>query len=278
MYPATFFGMFPPFPRSNRVFVAIQFGGKFDTRWEDVLAPAIRSVSAHGESLVPHRADLMMSGDSILTEILDQLSSCRLIVADISTTVTVDSRPMRNQNVFYELGLAHAIRLPEEVLVFRSDSDQLAFDISNVRVHAYDPEGGPDEAKALVASTIEHSLRELDVRRHLRVVEAANTMEGDSLQLLLHVASAGFIEHEAPATMGQMLSSVSQNRIISRLLQTGALKSVPFRRADYQNAEDSLRLGVFYEITGFGEAILRYMVNELDLPTDFRVIRRSESS
>ena len=46
MYPATFFGLFPPFPRDLRAFVAMSFEKRFDPRWEQVLQPAIRKYSS----------------------------------------------------------------------------------------------------------------------------------------------------------------------------------------------------------------------------------------
>ena len=52
-----------------------------------------------------------------------------------------------NANVLYEVGLAHALRAPEQVLLFRSDADPLLFDVSGIRVHTYDPDGDPEGAK-----------------------------------------------------------------------------------------------------------------------------------
>ena len=41
MYPASFFGLFPPFPRDDRVFLAMSFDSRFDRRWNEVIAPAV---------------------------------------------------------------------------------------------------------------------------------------------------------------------------------------------------------------------------------------------
>jgi hypothetical protein len=39
MYPANYFGLFPPFPRENTVFVAMSFDPRFQTRWSNVIVP-----------------------------------------------------------------------------------------------------------------------------------------------------------------------------------------------------------------------------------------------
>ena len=44
MFPNHYFGLFPPFPRNNRVFVAMSFDEQFKDRWQNVLVPAITSV------------------------------------------------------------------------------------------------------------------------------------------------------------------------------------------------------------------------------------------
>ena len=70
MFPRNYFGLFPPFPRENKVFVAMSFDDQFQSRWENVISPAIRNVSVNNTPLEPHRIDTRRIGDSILTEIL----------------------------------------------------------------------------------------------------------------------------------------------------------------------------------------------------------------
>jgi len=135
MYPASLFDLFPPFPREEKVFIAMSFDPRFDHRWRDVIAPAIRNVLVHGTPLEPVRVDMRRVSDSILTEILTGITNSRLIFADVTTIGAVDGRPVRNGNVLYEVGIAHAVRLAEEVILFRSDNDPLLFDMANVRVN-----------------------------------------------------------------------------------------------------------------------------------------------
>ncbi len=119
----------------------MSFDPSFDARWPHVLAPAVRAVLVNDRPLDPHRVDLRRVSDSILTEILDGIARCRVFLADLTSFGEINGRAVRNANVMYEVGLAHAVRQPEEVLLFRSDDLDLLFDITNVRVHRYDPDG-----------------------------------------------------------------------------------------------------------------------------------------
>ena len=109
----------------------------FNKRWELVIAPAIKTVERNDLPLEPHRVDVKRVSDSILTEILNGVSNSLVIFADVSSFGEVEDKPIRNGNVMYEVGLAHATRLPEEVILFRSDSDELLFDVANVRINRY---------------------------------------------------------------------------------------------------------------------------------------------
>jgi hypothetical protein len=101
----------------------MSFDPAFDARWSTVLQPALKCVVLeNGIPLDPFRVDLSRSSDAILTEVLQAIADSAVIIADITALHELNRRPVRNGNVMYEVGLAHAARLPEEVLLFRSDS------------------------------------------------------------------------------------------------------------------------------------------------------------
>jgi hypothetical protein len=185
MFPRNYFGLFPPYPRDNKVFVAMSFEDRFQSRWNEVISPAIRNVIRQGTPLQPVRVDARLISDSILTEILDGVTNGCLVFADVTTIGHIDGRSIRNGNVMYEIGLAHAVRLPEEVLIFRSDSDRLLFDVANVRANSYDPEGDPELARSQVSNAIIESLKELDLRRYLAVRSAAQSLDAVGWSVLL---------------------------------------------------------------------------------------------
>ena len=171
MYPADIFSLFPPFPRRNRVFVAMSFDEQFEARWNEVLKPGIEDNEWQNETLEAHRVDLTKKSDSIITEIVQEIAECRIVLADLSTIGYLDKenrKPIRNSNVMYEVGLAHAARRPEEVSLLRSDHDSLDFDIAGVRVHRYNPcEIGV--ARKQVGELVSEALKSVDLQQSIAV-------------------------------------------------------------------------------------------------------------
>jgi len=243
----------------------MSFDHRFDPRWERVLRPALASVQVNGEPLEPHRVDVRMSGDSVLTQILEGLSRCRVVVADITSLGVLDGRVVRNENVFYELGLAQAVRLPEEVLVFRSDGDPIAFDVSNVRVHTYDPDGDPDGARGRVTEVVVGSLTELNVRRHLALRNAADALDAESWMVLAEAQSRAGVSPPARQTMGQALNAGPRLNAISRLLDLTAIRAEYFRFTGQVTEADANAPLVRYRTTTFGAALFEHLVAAMGL-------------
>jgi hypothetical protein len=257
VYPAEFFGLFPPFPREDRMFVAMDFRETFRPRWENVIRPAIAAVRVNDVSQTAYRVDARIVGDSILTEILTGISRSRLIVADLTaisheerirSTGEVERVPLRNANVMYEVGLAHATRLPEEVLLFRSDRERLLFDVAQIRVNSYDPDGSPEAATAQLTQAAIEALRAVELRRHLAVERAAARLDAMSWLVLTEVlrADAAGVPHPRVQTMGDVLSNAGRLDAIHRLLDEGAIEGrlVPNDEA------------VRYHLTPFGTALV----------------------
>lgn len=258
MYPAHFFGLFPPFPRDHSVFVAMSFDPRFQRRWEDVIAPAIQAVSINDAPLKPVRVDARVVGDSILTENLSGIGRARLIFADLTSIGTLDARPVRNGNVLYEVGLAHAVRLPEEVLLFRSDGETLLFDTAHVRVNTYAPDEDVPGAKRKVSEAILSALNEVDLRRNLAVQATADALDAPSLKVLVQCQTDGQVPHPPMKTMGQALSAVATGNAIQRLLSLGLLRVryKSFAASEIESLGDADWGEMMpYERTPFGDAV-----------------------
>jgi hypothetical protein len=263
MYPATFFGLFPPFPRDQRAFVAMSFDPRFNARWAKVLRPGIANVQVDGVALDPQRIDLKMSGDSVLTGILDEIGRCRVLVADVTSVGTHEGRTVRNENVFYEVGIAHAVRLPEEVVMFRSDRDALAFDISNVRVHHYEPDENPEAARRYLTDVLVGSLNELQLRRHLAIRRAAEALDADGFMVLGEAQStAGCLAPER-TTMGQALTAGPRLDAISRLLELTAISAEFLKVTPEHLATPDSQPLARYRSTPFGTALFEHVVDRM---------------
>lgn len=274
MYPNTYMSLFPPFPRDNRVFVAMSFHPRFDERWHNVIVPAVRRVKVAGTALEPYRVDLRKASDSVLTEILEGISRCRFFLADITVIGELDGHSVRNGNVLYEVGLAHSTRLPEEVALLRSDKKELLFDVMNIRVLEYDPDGDPSAAQDLVVDAIVQSLKELDLRKSLSVKRVAESLDADSWDLIFVAHSEGIVYHPpAIKTMRDALGDATRRHAIDRLLETGALRaeivkltSELLSNGTDRPLEELMAYQVMaYHVTELGHAVAQYGIRELGL-------------
>jgi len=95
----------------------------FDAVYETLIKP---SVIAAG--LEPLRADEEMAGGIIHKPMFERLVLCEYAVADLTTA---------NANVFYELGLRHAVRPWATQLLFAEGLGQLPFDVAMLRALPY---------------------------------------------------------------------------------------------------------------------------------------------
>ncbi|MCX7428120.1 MAG: hypothetical protein NTW96_21130, partial [Planctomycetia bacterium] len=256
-----YFNLFPAFPRNDTVFVAMSFVPEFDRRWQTVIAPAISSVVVNGNALRAERVDTRRIGDSILTEILTHIRDARLIFGDVTSLGKLADRPIRNGNVMYEIGIAHAVRPAEEVLLFRSDSDPLLFDVANIRVNTYAPEDEPNSARKIVSDSLVEALREVDLRKQLAVQTAAHTLDAHAWCALAATSDTGTTKMQPRRSIAQALLNDAHNEAIIRLLQLGAFET-EYPRVTSEllqtSAQDRVEDVMAYRITPFGKAILQF--------------------
>jgi tetratricopeptide (TPR) repeat protein len=133
-------------------FVLMPFGKKptasgatvdFDAVYSELIAPAIR-----GAAMEPIRADEEMTGGVIHKPMFERLILCEFAVADLTTA---------NANVFYELGVRHAIRPWSTVLIYAEGTGQLPFDVAPLRAIPYRlaPNGAPESGAASRQAIVE---------------------------------------------------------------------------------------------------------------------------
>lgn len=127
-------------------FVLMPFGKKadasgkqinFDAVYKDLIGPAIDEAG-----LEPIRADEEMTGGIIHKPMFERLILCEYAVADLTTA---------NANVFYELGVRHAVRPWSTVLLFAEGGGQLPFDVAPLRAVPYrlGPTGKPADLEQM---------------------------------------------------------------------------------------------------------------------------------
>ena len=132
-------------------FVLMPFGSKpdstgalidFDAVYRQLINPAIQE-----SGLEPIRADEEMTGGVIHKAMYERLILCEYAVADLTTA---------NANVFYELGVRHALR-PYTTVQIYAERGRLPFDVSPLRTIPYrlTVDGAPAEVERARAMLIE---------------------------------------------------------------------------------------------------------------------------
>lgn len=104
-------------------FVMMPFAKPIGDHYEKIFSPAILKAG-----MKPVRADAEIFGaGKIMDQIWSGINAARVLVAELTT---------RNPNVFYELGLAHALNKP--VVLISSNAGDVPFDLTHIRVIYYD--------------------------------------------------------------------------------------------------------------------------------------------
>jgi len=175
MYPKIYMDLFRSFERKQEVFVGMSFSTQFELRWKEIFEPAILSYS-----LKPYRTKELVVSDSITMDILDGISRAKLLLFDISDEEV--GKP--NPNVMYELGIAHATRLPEEVIILRDDlSKSNTFDISHIRWNTFSPKE-IEESITKITEFIKNAEREIDLTKDRLVSKVIDSLDIDMISFL----------------------------------------------------------------------------------------------
>jgi len=115
----------------------------FDAVYEQLIAPAVEEAG-----LQPLRADQELVGGIVHKPMLERLILADYGVADLTTA---------NPNVYYEVGVRHAVR-PYSTVLIGADVKRTPFDLAPDRVRPYTLDGAgkpaaiPEEREALVAA------------------------------------------------------------------------------------------------------------------------------
>ena len=120
-------------------FVLMPFSAQFDRLYREVIAPAVEE-----SGLKPLRADEVFSPTPVVEDVWANIAAARVLIADVTN---------KNPNVFYELGLAHAVGRP--VIVITQNKADVPFDIAYIRYFVYaDNQVGWQELKRQLGRAI----------------------------------------------------------------------------------------------------------------------------
>lgn len=95
-----------------------------------------------------NRADSLYNQKPILTSIVESIGCSQVLIADLTD---------KNPNVFYEIGIAHASRRVESVILISQRLDDVPFDLRHLPILLYSTDGMP-KLKFELKQRIEQSL------------------------------------------------------------------------------------------------------------------------
>lgn len=227
-------------------FVLMPFGRKpgeggvivdFDAVYRDVIAPAIADAG-----LEPLRADEEVVGGIIHKPMFERLILCEFAVADLTTA---------NANVFYELGVRHAIR-PRSTVLFFAEGGRLPFDVAPLRALPYRlaPDGTPADAAAA---------REV-LKRHLLAakVEAGQVPDSPVFQLVEHFPDIARLKTDVFRERADYARKVKADLTAARKQGIDAVRKIEQSLGDLLDVEAGVVVDLFLSyraVKGWNEMV-----------------------
>jgi hypothetical protein len=155
-------------------FVLMPFKEPFDTYYSAIIEPAI--LATH---LQPLRGDSLFRPSPVMADVWQMIQSAKVLVAELTE---------KNANVFYELGLAHALGKP--VILISETIDDVPFDLQPLRVILYnkaDPAWGA-RLKANLIASLDETMEDLPmaVPPMFRKIVKSQAPEESSLEVRLY--------------------------------------------------------------------------------------------
>lgn len=133
---------------NSLVFMLMPFTEPWSNRvWKKHIKPAVERVPQN-PPLLPRRADDLF-GEDVMTDVFESILRATLIIADITS---------RNANVFYELGLSHA--MGKRVLLIAQGAEHIPFDLLRFRHVIYqDNSEGCEALEEAITKSVAEILR-----------------------------------------------------------------------------------------------------------------------
>ena len=254
MHPHTFYSTLFEHDKRDEVFVIMSFSPEFDARWRQVIEPTIRE----DLNLIANRVDYNLSGESVVHDILDGIAHARLILADITSTAMTDPQsrvwPQRNGNVMWEVGIAHIMRLPDEVIMVRSDNDPSIFDLTQFRAFQYDPTN-IQQGRTILKHLAEDRLRSIDQSKSDFVRRCADALDPHAVAfLLLNVPIDG---QPFP-----IKTNMANAMMVPRLFELGILRSTTYEFVTGK-AEGQISINGQASLTPLGRHVVEIIARQM---------------
>lgn len=178
MYPKLFFENFWASEQKNSLFVCMPFDSRLDAKF-NIIEKVAKELGF--ENAIRVKEDWV--ANDITYKILDGISNSKTLLFDLSDDPKspCEFSKQTNGNVLYELGIATAIRQPEDILLIREKSKTiLPFDVSGLTVNEYEEELKEDWLKEKLSRVLSNQ----KWYKSKRVDSAAKSIDSFGLRLI----------------------------------------------------------------------------------------------
>jgi hypothetical protein len=176
------------------VFVAMPFATTFNALYE-----SIENLVKDHCHLRCWRADSDSAGSRVMSDVWRATNDAIVMIADLTGN---------NANVFYEVGLAHAIG--KHVILLTSDTSDIPFDVRDIRAIRYDSGQGFRTLRNQVLTALRHSVATLPERwgvaprslgalspvRITHVQHPSTVAAGQPFEIIVRARNAGQVARE----------------------------------------------------------------------------------
>jgi hypothetical protein len=253
------------------IFVAMPFGDKYDPIYNDLIEPSIKlaNVTLDKENhlaLEPFRTQDDIRTTSGWINILEHLYRAQIVIGVLTRN---------NQNVFYELGIAHATQQIARQILIANKGYKRSFDTKDLIYHEYNTNNIPDSVDIL-ADKIINAIKTYKLDHEQRVVKARSMMGPFEFDVMMHHgkhshfyihAENGKEEYEKNYGSGSYERRIQG---IEYLCHQGLLY---FNTDPTRNEKGELNIGFAYWWTGIGNDVL----NLLKIITDEDLLQRRKN-
>ena len=238
---------------SSRCFMIQPFdGGKFDKRFDDVFAPAVKAAG-----LEPYRVDR----DAGVAVPIDDIEKGIKEAAACFVDVTVD-----NPNVWFELGYAIAAKKDLCLVCSKERTGDFPFDIQHRKIISYSPDAPRDFAnlESEITQRLKAILSQQEDRAAIQEITKEPTRAGladyEAAALASIASSAGGIDDSVSNWMlREELEKAGFNRLACNVAVRG-LRAKGFIRADTARDHD----GEPYEVYTIDESGWEWITANID--------------
>jgi hypothetical protein len=136
MYPKFFFERFSAADQRNELFVCMPFHDSFDDKFRNIIDPSAKTAGFDKADRVKED----WKANVITDRIFDGIANSKMLFFDLTDDPKSPCQYSKqvNGNVLYELGVATAIREPEDIVLIREKSSvKIPFDISGLNINIY---------------------------------------------------------------------------------------------------------------------------------------------